>query len=219
MASLKNSIRLKKLKPNIYCIIVSNTQLLAKVFIRLQEFYESPYKEINRQHFTLAQFKKIYAKHKHGEFTYYTDWTGFNIPGNIVIEFFERFKDLSPKERHLKTLLVEALQSSDKFYVIGVPRLFNSDIVSHEFAHALYYTVPSFKKIMLAASRKLSKRVKKQIFIKLREIGYSRAVLFDELQAYMSTIKMKDVQGFFGKGIKKSHIIPFRRILKKFYHD
>src|ERR1035438_5938399 len=65
---------------------------LARAFIRLQEFYESPYPTIRRKYFTVDQFAKLYTK-TFGEFSYYTDWHGFNLPGNIVQQFAKVSKD------------------------------------------------------------------------------------------------------------------------------
>ena len=212
---MTKKLRLKKLGPNIYCIVASSHHLLASTFVRLQEFYESPYKQIKGKHFTLTHFKSLYAKDK-GGFTYYEDWAGFNVPGNVVLEFFHKFKDLSPKERRLKKLLTDALKSSIRFYVIGVPRRSNQDVVSHELAHAFYYTMPSFKRAMRVAIKRISPKVKRQVFSKLREMKYCNNVLPDELQAYLATTKMRHLKEFFGYGITIFHTLPFRRVFNSF---
>jgi hypothetical protein len=202
----------------IYCVVARNTQELAKIFVRLQEFYESPFKGIRGNYFTLKQFKAIYSKDKDGVFTYYDDWAGFNVPGHIVVEFFNLFTDLSPRERMLKKMLAEPLASGEIFYVMGVPRRQSRSIVEHETAHALFYTNPSYKKAMLSYGHKLSPKVRAQVFKKLKSMGYSGTVKFDELQAYMSTSRVADLIHWFGKGITVNHAKPFKTTFKKYFN-
>ena len=201
----------------IYCVIAPNTRELARIFVRLQEFYESPFKEIRGNYFTLKEFKAIYSKDKDGVFTYYDDWAGFNVPGHVVVEFFKRFTDLSPKERMLKKLLLEALTQDEKFYVIGVQQRNNRATLEHEIAHALFYTNPVYKKTMLKHGRKLSPRVRKQVFDKLKKMGYCGIVRYDELQAYMATSRLVDLIHWFGQGIIASHSKPFKHTFKKWH--
>lgn len=211
-------LKLKNIGPNIYCIVASNHRLLAQTFVRIQEFYESPLKQIRRQHFTLTRFKKLYTNQK-GSFSYYEDWAGFNVPGHVVIEFFNKFKDLSPKERKLKSLLIKALALSEKFYLIGIPARSKQDVFSHELAHAFYYTSEKFKRMMLHVIKTLTPMVKHQIFIRLKEMGYSGNVRLDELQAYMATTKVKHLQDYFGSGIRKHHVEPFRKVFSNFKYE
>jgi len=211
-------LKLKLVGPNIYCIVASNYRLLAQTFVRIQEFYESPFKQIRGKHFTLSFFKKLYSKDR-GYFSYYEDWAGFNVPGHVVIDFFNTFVDLSPKEKCLKKLLQKALMSNEKFYVIGIPKRSHQDVFSHELAHAFYYTSIKFKRMMMHVTRKLSLKIKRQIFAKLKEIGYNGSVRFDELQAYMATTKIKHLIDYFGYGIRLSHVEPFRKVFSKFKYD
>lgn len=214
-------LKLKNFGPNIYCIVASNHRLLAQTFVRIQEFYESPLTEIRGKHFTLTHFKKLYTKQR-GSFSYYEDWAGFNIPGHVVIEFFNKFKDLSPKERKLKSMLWQAFalaKMSEKFYLIGIPARSKQDVLSHELAHAFYYTSVKFKRMMLHVIKTMATKVKRQIFKKLKEMGYSGNVLLDELQAYMATTKVKHLQDYFGSGIRKHHVEPFRKVFSNFKYD
>ncbi len=59
-----------------------------------------------------------YAK-RYGNFTYYEDWAGFNVPSTAMQPFYEgKFDPLSEKERQLLQLFEGTL--SERFYVIGV---------------------------------------------------------------------------------------------------
>lgn len=201
----------------VYCIIARNTQELSKIFVRLQEFYESPFKNIRGNHFSLNEFKAIYSKNKNGVFTYYDDWAGFNVPGHVVIKFFEVFTDLSPREKRLKTMLVDALASKEAFYVIGIPSRHRKSIWEHEMAHALFYTQPSYKKAMLQHGRKLPKKIQAQVFEKLKRMGYCGPVKHDELQAYMATSRVADLIHWFGQGLMAHHAKPFKDTFQKYF--
>jgi hypothetical protein len=114
-------------------------------------------------------------------------------------------------------MLKEALESGEIFYVMGVPRRQSRSILEHETAHALYYTNKTYRKTMLAHGLKLSKRVRKQIFTKLKSMGYSDGVKYDEVQAYMSTSRVADLIHWFGKGITVNHAKPFKATFKKYF--
>lgn len=211
------SIKCRVLHENVFCIIASNPRLLAETFLRLQEFYESPYPEIKGQHFTLQTFKGIYAKDK-GEFTYYEDWAGFNVPGHVAVEFFKVFTDLSRKEKKLLKFIEKAVKKREKFYIIGIPMRSARTILTHELAHAFFYTRPTYKKEMMALVRRVPAKIKSQIYVKLKKMGYCRAVLKDELQAYMATTTIDHLRHYFGREITASHTAPFKRVFQR-WHD
>ena len=72
---------------NIFQVEAESQYDLAMTFIRIQEFYESPFREIRGHDFILEKYMDRYAK-EYGNFTYTTDWNGFNVPGDIVRKFF-----------------------------------------------------------------------------------------------------------------------------------
>ncbi len=110
-------MKVKPIYPNLYLYTFPNQYELASTFIRLQEFYESPYKEIKGKYFTSENFMDLYAKdQKDNKFTYFDDWNGFNIPGDIVLKFAQLFQnDLTKKE---KKLLCKFMKTTihQKFY-------------------------------------------------------------------------------------------------------
>src|SRR5206468_3707182 len=111
--------------------------------------YESPYKEIRGKHFTLEQFMDRYARAR-GNFTYTTDWSGFNVPGHIVDNFFVEFLgDLLEKEQTLFECLKP--HGCDNQFVCGAVRyyviaLYDDDCLDHELAHAFYYLNDDYRK-------------------------------------------------------------------------
>lgn len=209
-------IKCKVLHENVYCIIASNARLLAETFLRLQEFYESPYPEIKGKHFTLQKFKGIYSKNT-GKFTYYDDWSGFNVPGHIAEEFFKVFSDLSRKEKKLLKFIVPAIKRGQKFYIIGIPMRLGREILVHELAHAFFYTSPKYKKEMLHLVQNLPSEIRTQIYVKLKKLGYCNAVLKDETQAYLATTTIDHLRHYFGRGIYASHSAPFKKTFKQWH--
>jgi hypothetical protein len=161
-----------------------NQQDLCRMFIRPQEFYESPYPEIRGHYFTLAQFGPRYAADHGGVFDY--DWHGFNIPGHVMIEFFSTFsRDLSPGEQALDFFT----RGLDPFYLIGSHEGDEEeDALEHELVHATYYLNDWYR----ANADKLVKEFQAEpesaaLVTYLKARGYGDTTLIDELNAYMAT--------------------------------
>jgi hypothetical protein len=147
---------------------------LASTFLRFQEHYESP--KFRNRVFSLETFMDWYAA-RHGAFTYYEDWAGFNVPSTTFDAFRAgRFDPLLEKERRLLRLFE---REREPFYVIGTA----SDAeLTHELAHAFYFTRPAYRREVRAAVRGHDTSTLQK---HLREMGYHRAVVADEVQAYL----------------------------------
>ena len=188
---------------------------LTSTFVRLQEFYESPYEEIKGKYFTLETFMDKYAK-EFGNYSYNTDWNGFNVPGNVVEEFYKLFGwNMRSKEAKLKNILQEDINSIYKFYVIGTHGI--DDItLSHEIAHALFYLNENYKTEMLNC---INNNIYQNEFNKFKKqllkMGYCDEVLNDEVQAYLSTGLNNELKN---KGFEKSQK-EFRKIFEKYYEN
>lgn len=169
-------------------------------FIRLQEFYESPLKGIRGELFTLDEFMDAYAE-ANGNFTYFTDWLGFNVPGNIVIKFRDVFYgDMRPREWGLLSSIDHKnkfiYRRDPQFYVIGTCK--NFKYVNHELAHAYYYLAPAYKDAQDAVTASMDPEMKAKVAVKLVEMGYTEDVIDDEIQAYFSTDEAVIVASRFG---------------------
>jgi len=187
--------------PGIYHFQAKNQYELTSTFIRLQEFYESPYKQIRGKYFDLDDFFDIYAK-KFGNMTYFTDWNGFNVPGHIVNLFIEKF-NLRNKEEVFATLPSQKVFfcEKEKYYVIGT---WKEGDIDHELCHAWYYLDPEFKKHADACVKVLKDKYRQQydkVVNWLLKEGYSKKVLNDEVMAYMATSPQEYMdERFGGKG-------------------
>lgn len=185
----------------------------AATFLRLQEFYESPFKGFYRKYFTLEEYMDKYAK-ENGNFTYTSDWEGFNVPGNIVRKFFKKdssfWEDMMCKETILYNNLVEVITSKKRFYLIGTSDEDGHDAVDHECAHGFWYLNRYYKAeqqyVLDGIAPSIVIRLKKKILDK----GYRESVVPDELQAYLSTSMKKDLEAMLGNRLPKRAIKKFR---------
>lgn len=158
---------------------------VCSTFMRVQEFYESPYEDIKGKYFTIEDYMDTYADDT-GNFTYTTDWSGFNVPGNVVEKFYDlHWTEFLNKEKDLYTILKPFMEKYGKeFYVIGT---FKEDTIDHEVAHAMYYLQPDYQRMMDNLTKQIPNSWIKDIYDSLKELGYCDEVLKDEVQAYLAT--------------------------------
>lgn len=179
-------MKIKSEEHNIVYLMAESRYELTFTFWRLQEYYESP--EFRNKYFTFEEYADWYAK-EYGNFTYFSDWSGFNVPGDVVREFFADVPfELFKKEQHLYELLQKYIEGDEKFYVIGVFR--EDATMDHEYSHAFYHIFPQYKKEADALVKALPEDFRKQIFDNLKEKGYHSHVFTDECVAYLSTNDM-----------------------------
>lgn len=194
---------------------------LCEAFVRVQEFYESPLDDIRGHFFTIEQFKTRYvSKHPEkaapGEFTYFADWHGFNVPGHVIELFATKFHDRTPFEDAL-IALVRAQQG--KAYVIGwhEDASDHHNALAHELAHARWYLLPKWREQAEALVNQFKTNTPMLAGIwahTLMEWGYTHEVFEDETQAYFSTTDRawwETEVGAFGK-LLWTTAIPFRTL-------
>jgi hypothetical protein len=129
----------------IFLVRFETQYALASSFLRFQEHYESS--RFRNRVFSLEQFMDWYAA-RSGAFTYYEDWSGFNVPSTAFAPFYQgRFDPLLEKEKRLLRLFE---RESTPFYVIGVAA---DQGLTHELAHALFFTRPAYRRAVRDAMR------------------------------------------------------------------
>ncbi len=207
---MKLKYELNEIAPKVFHVAVEDSYDLAMLFLRAQEFYESPYKEIRGKNFTVLKFMEIYSKERDNVFSYPNDWAGFNIPGKIIKKIYF---DSVPEDFNFydKTLfhIHKEIDSEFNYYLIGtLPD--DRDTINHEVAHANFCLNKRYKKESLQIIRKLPVTARKKIEKHLTYIGYDSRVFDDEIQAYICA----DVYDFLNnikfnkreiKTIKKAH--------------
>jgi hypothetical protein len=192
---VKIKYKLKEIHPKVFLVTIDNMYDLTMTFCRVQEFYESPYKEIKGKFFNMVEFQRLYTMRKNEEcFTYPIDWTGFNIPSNVVEDFFDNFyanfdkHDYNIYDKTFEGIhfdIKNTINEGEDYYIIGSdPK--NDDTIKHELSHAFYYLYPNYKK----KANKIINKIPKNIFNKIKktlfDLGYSSKVIKDEIQAYLA---------------------------------
>jgi hypothetical protein len=192
---MKIKYKLKQVHPKVFLVTMNDSYDLTMTFCRIQEFYESPFKEIKGKNFNMTKFQRLYAK-RNGEnfFSYPIDWSGFNIPSETIDKFFNCFyADFDKHDYNIYDRIFEdihlnienQIKEGDKYYIIGSePK--NKDTINHELSHAFYYLYPEYKK----EADKIIRKIPKIIFDKMKktlfDLGYNSKVIKDEIQAYLS---------------------------------
>lgn len=209
-------MEVKEIYPNLFLYTFPNQFELCSTFFRIQEFYESPIKQIKGKYFTYEKIISYYAYNQKStpDFTYFKDWDGFNIPGNVIKKFIEIFNfNLSDKEL---TLLAPVENKQGKFYIIGAIDN-DTETIKHELSHGLYYLNPRYKKEMNALFNKLSKYTQNSIKNGLVKAGYCSQVIKDETCAYLATGIRKGLINIINYIIDFNTIIQFKKIFNKYY--
>jgi len=153
---------------------------MAKLFLRFQEFFESP--KFKGQAFTLAEFETWYIQQK-GKFSYYEDWDGFNFPISNLEEFYNgKFDDLSASEQEFLDFLKPL--RGNQVYIIAVAKNSVATTKTHELAHALYQVNPQYRAkaralVMAADTTKIRE------YLLLDAGNYHPDVLDDEVHAWL----------------------------------
>lgn len=205
---------------NVFHVKAETQYDLASTFMRVQEFYESPFEGIRGHFFTHEQYMDTHVRSNKRssteeiKFTYLEDWEGFNVPGNVFNKWTTLFSrhGLWDKEQELVDLVHGELKSkTNKFYVIGTyeEEAADKSVIDHELSHAWFYLDPKYKKEMLKLVRKFPKAAKTQLKLDLKEEGYDPSVFDDEIIAYMSTNPMTYTKKMF-----KKKPIPWEKILE-----
>jgi hypothetical protein len=188
----------------IYLLRFRTQYELAATFLRVQEYYESP--RFRGRIFSLEQYMDWYAA-RHGSFTYYQDWSGFNIPSTALQPFFDgKFDPLSEKEKQLLRLFKGLKQ---QFYVIGVFDRGAGNELVHELAHALFFTDAAYRTAVRTAMRGYDTTA---IAKQLTQAGYAKQVIPDETQAYL-------VAPSGGLGAAARSLGPLRKKLRALFHE
>jgi len=183
---------------HIWAIRATERTTRALMFMRAQEYYESSFDEIIGKQFKVSRFVDIYKQH-YGkqEFTYGSDWAGFNIPSTVLEEcmFNVPEDEINNWDKLMISVIntIKEQESDHNYYLLGVDELDNS-LLEHEFAHAMWFTLPEYKAEMSKMNEECDPIVKDMMYKCIPEYGYADHVLPDEMQAYMSTGLGKKMQ-------------------------
>ncbi len=217
-----DSIELYHVGDHIYAVKILDSHSRAMLFMRSQEFYESAFDEIIKKQFKTSRFIDVYKQH-YGkqEFTYGSDWSGFNIPSDVLEEcmFNINDDDFNTYDKVMLSIIlsIRELEGDGKYYLLGVDELSN-DLLEHEFAHAMYYTLPDYKLSVNKLTSSCDSVVKDMMYKCITKYGYADHVLPDEMQAYMSTGLGDEMEKMNIPNIDKE-IEKYKEVFNKYYNN
>lgn len=188
----------------------SNQKQVAMAFCRIQEFYESDKDDLRGNVFTFEQFIDYYTDDT-GKFDYFSSWGGYNVPGHVVDEFFDRFKDLTERELEIQKAVNQL--NRDRYYIIGTS-VDRSDAIEHELVHAHYYLNNTYHHAVNTLIDSMDYDLRKKMMTCLKNMGYTDDVIEDEINAYLATSTMKYLKDKVKLNVKKSQVEPFRELSK-----
>ena len=189
--------KVKEIKPFIYCVEIDDDYDRAMLFCRYQEFYESPYKKFRGKPFTWMEYMRHYKLvWKKRTFTYPDDWSGYNIPSNVM----ERANNVFYKDTEYDQIMNDiyfhcTIDSQNKnnntrcnWYLIGASSK-DKGTTNHEIAHGLYFTNKEYKNNVTKLIKNIKSTHYEKLKKKLIKMGYvdDKKIIDDEIHAFMST--------------------------------
>lgn len=200
------TLTVKEITEGVLHVEAATQYELASTFMRVQEFYESPYDHIRGHFFTHEQYMDscAYGDKRSAQdetvFTYLEDWNGFNVPGHIFDKWANLFTEhyLWDKEKRLINRVRKQVRTK-KYYVIGTHHEAARGDFDHELSHAWYYLHPKYKQLQHKNLDKLSDKSREQLKRSLVKDGYQDDVIDDEIIAYLATNLMPDTKDMFEK--------------------
>lgn len=197
----------KHIADKVWAIYGDTQEEVGKAFVRFQEYYEN--KDLRgTKDITIRMVEDWWAEECKDQETcepYYTYWTGFNIPGKVILtlmttsEFRAGFNLWAyligprdyPRWHPQEDQLIDLLQDLDvnqinTGYFIGLSKT-STEVLDHELAHALYATNLSYLRDQMYNLSQLPKDIYDKFREDLISCGYHPNVVRDEMQAYLST--------------------------------
>lgn len=203
-------MNINKIRENILHVTFKTQEELAKAFLPFQEFYENI--KFAGTEFTFDEFKDWYIA-EFGEFSYYQDWSGFNVPSSVIASMRNNdnlMKSLVISDESTK--LYESLlpMLSDDFYVIGTIQDTDVGTLAHELSHARFFLDILYKQNVTFVLEKNSHLIE-PLVEHLKGISYHQKVLLDEAHAYI----LHEEEYLTSEGLWNSNLAALREELRR----
>jgi hypothetical protein len=179
------SYKIEQVKPNIFSVTLSDPYHLPMLFCRVQEFYESPNEDFRGKSFSIWDYMEWYSEFR-GSFTYPADWSGFNIPFDVLEECIRVSKIETPYDSEMLSIYesIKSMKSEGKAYIIGIENN-QGRTFDHEVCHAMFCIDEEYKQKALTFVRSIDAEIAERMKQNLLKGGYSEPVLEDEIHAYL----------------------------------
>lgn len=226
---MKKLFTLKEVKPKIFLLEFDHEYDMCMMFLRYQEYYESPSPKFRGKAFKILDFMRWYSlTFGQGNFTYPTDWSGFNISSDIVRRVWAlSIPDSSNYDVEMLKVYDQCMckTKNQKFYLIGTTK--GGDALDHEIAHGFFYLNKQYKKEMTKLVEALEPDIRQAMNEYLTKLGYTPKVFVDEIQANLATASESDFSGGSSRspfspdmGAKLNKAAkPFIEVFKRYYDE
>jgi len=191
---MKIQYSIKEIKPKVFAVIVPDRYHRAMLFMRVQEFYESPNPKFRGKAFEIWDYIEWYSRKHSDNFSYAADWVGFNFPLKVAEKCYdkmgERYAYYTPYDATMGKILDQIRETinlkygpKSKAYIIGVADTLSSTF-QHELCHAYYHIDNKYKTEVDAITKEIDPKIYKRMCKNLIDMGYTEQVFSDEIQAY-----------------------------------
>lgn len=176
---MNNNFQRSDITKKIHWLDFEEQAVMGESVCRIEEHYEGP--EHAGKIFTIEEYMPWYmANTNKNEFTYYTDWHGYNFPARILYPFrVGQFDPLSTLEINL----LDSLSDVELDHYIITTFCGEAGALKHEVAHALFSTEPKYVQQIL---RILCTVPLTPIFETIEVHGYAGVTWVDEAHAYLT---------------------------------
>ena len=216
---MKIDYKIEEVRPNVFAVIVKDHYHRAMLFCRVQEFYESPNPDFRGKNFSIWDYIEWYSREHNDVFTYTFDWGGFNIPLNVAESCYSKLLkkgEFTPYDLEMNYIVktIRGMVGNGTAYIIGAPTT-EDETFEHEVCHGLYATNKEYKGLV----DEITETIEWQDYLKfegnLLDMGYTAAVIPDEIQAYLST---NYEYTKFSKGVSKRKCKALHKEYKKVFN-
>ena len=191
--------KIKRITDNIFLIVVPDDYERSMLFLRVQEYSESPNRKFRGKSFDLMDFIKWYTlQNKDKCFSYGDDWVGFNTSYLNAVQCYKKlpFKYVTKYDFIMLDILREISHkigssnlSSKNVYMIGTGSADPKNVTTqHEIFHAYYFTSSLYrKKVKEAIHNCIPKHIYDRLRSNLVQMGYlnQNYTIHNEMQAYL----------------------------------
>lgn len=211
--------KIKPVTDKIFALEIPNDWDRAMVFLRSQEFYESKESQFRGKDFDIWDYMKWYAENMSGScsFSYPNDWAAYNLPISVIVKCLDKQKtQMTPYDIIMDEVLGQIFNkygvNEHDTYLIGVREMKGRELL-HEMSHALWHTDSAYQKRAKALLKKLPAEAIEKGKNRLSAMGYTKAVLMDEIMAYSAT---GDMALMLGESVAAQHENEFMDLLEEF---
>lgn len=175
-----------QVEPRIFAVVVPSKYDRAMLFCRAQEFYESTSSKFRGKKFSIWDYMSWYGKRSRHGFSYGADWSGFNIPAEVVEECYKTLgQPETPYDQEMLKILAKVKSACPVGGYIIACRSTRGEVFRHELCHARFYSDPAYRQVMTSMVKSMNNRCLQLFRSNLRGMGYAGKVVVDEIQAYL----------------------------------